>query len=132
MKKTVKKISAITATALMAVTVLAGSVSVASAKTGVATSPAAYTHVTKTAKDFKINAYGKTSYGYNWTYSTTNNVVKVKVNYDFKTHKYTFVLSGIKAGKATMRLDYFTSDNHYNSINLKISVDKNMNVTRLS
>lgn len=49
--------------------------------------------------------------------------LKVNVNYDFKTNKYTFNLTGKRAGTATYKLVYFTGDKTTKTITATINVD---------
>ena len=91
MKNTTKRFTTLAATALIAVSTLGAAAVTASAKSvDVQPSTTQYGVVkqVKNARAFKYNAYGKTSYGYDYTYKATNNNIDVKVNYDFKTNKY--------------------------------------------
>ena len=49
--------------------------------------------------------------------------LKINVNYDFKTNKYTFNLTGKRAGTATYKLVYFTGDKTTKTITATINVD---------
>ena len=49
--------------------------------------------------------------------------LKINVNYDFKTNKYTFNLTGKRAGTATHKLVYFTGDKTTKTITATINVD---------
>ena len=49
--------------------------------------------------------------------------LKINVNYDFKTNKYTFNLTGKRAGTATYKLVYFTGDKTTKAITATINVD---------
>ena len=93
MKNTTKRFTTLAATALIAVSTLGAAAVTASAKSvDVQPSTTQYGVVqqVKNARAFKYNAYGKTSYGYDYTYKATNNNLIVKVNYNFKAHKYEF------------------------------------------
>ena len=48
--------------------------------------------------------------------------LKINVNYDFKTNKYTFNLTGKRAGTATYKLVYFTGDKTTKTITATINV----------
>ncbi|MEQ2927038.1 hypothetical protein AAAY30_10095, partial [Ruminococcoides bili] len=49
--------------------------------------------------------------------------LKINVNYDFKTNKYTFNLTGKRAVTATYKLVYFTGDKTTKTITATINVD---------
>ena len=49
--------------------------------------------------------------------------LKINVNYDFKTNKYTFNLTGKRAVTATYKLVYFTGDKTTTTISATINVD---------
>ena len=85
----------------------------------------------KTAKAFKYYAYGKTSYGYDYTYKATNNNLVVKVNYNFKTNKYEFNVIGKKAGTVKLTLIWNVNDKKTDSATFTLNVDKNGNVTNM-
>ena len=74
---------------------------------------------------------GKTSYGYDWTYKTDNNNVKVKCKYDFKTNKYTFKIVGTAKGTNHFTLKYKTSDKKTVSVPMTFVVDAQKNIIRV-
>lgn len=84
-----------------------------------------------TAKNFVFKSTGKTSYGYDWTYSIDRTNVSVNCSYDFKTHQYTFNVKGLSAGKVNVKLMYKTSDKNWEIKSFVLNVDKNLNVTQV-
>ena len=134
MKNTTKRFTTLAATALIAVSTLGAAAVTASAKSvDVQPSTTQYGVVqqVKNARAFKYNAYGKTSYGYDYTYKATNNNIDVKVNYDFKTNKYEFNVLGKKAGNVQVTLIWNVNDKRTNSATFNLKVDKKGNVTAL-
>ena len=134
MKNTTKRFTTLAATALIAVSTLGTAAVTASAKSvDVQPSTTQYGIVqqVKNAKAFKYYAYGKTSYGYDYTYKATNNNIDVKVNYDFKTNKYEFNVLGKKAGNVRVTLIWNVNDKRTNSATFNLKVDKKGNVTAL-
>lgn len=129
--KTMRRLTAIVGTAIIAVSAMAATATMASEKE---LTPAATTITVQVAKAKSLTfiGCGETSYGYNWDYSANNDIAKVNVNYDFKTNKYTFNLTGKRAGTGTYKLVYFTSDKTTKSIAVTINVDAQGNVTRLA
>ena len=83
------------------------------------------------AKAYYFKAIGKTSYGYDWTYKTDNNNVKVKCKYDFKTNKYTFKIVGTAKGTNHFTLKYKTSDKKTVSVPMTFVVDAQKNIIRV-
>ena len=134
MKNTAKRFTTLAATALIAISTLGAAAVTASAK-GVDTQPSttqySATQQIKNAKAFKYYAYGKTSYGYDYTYKATNNNIDVKVNYDFKTNKYEFNVIGKKAGNVKLTLIWNVNDKKTDSATFTLNVDKNGNVTNM-
>ena len=134
MKNTTKRFTTLAATALIAVSTLGAAAVTASAKSVTATKvPVQYGIVqqVKKAKTFKYYAYGKTSYGYDYTYKATNNNLIVKVNYNFKAHKYEFNVIGKKAGTVKLTLIWNVNDKKTDSATFNLRVDKNGNVTNI-
>ena len=134
MKNTTKRFTTLAATALIAVSTLGAAAVTASAKSVTATkAPVQYGIVqqVKKAKTFKYYAYGKTSYGYDYTYKATNNNLIVKVNYNFKAHKYEFNVIGKKAGTVKLTLIWNVNDKKTDSATFNLRVDKNGNVTNM-
>ena len=134
MKNTTKRFTTLAATALIAVSTLGAAAVTASAKSVTATkAPVQYGIVqqVKNAKTFKYYAYGKTSYGYDYTYKATNNNIDVKVNYDFKTNKYEFNVLGKKAGNVQVTLIWNVNDKRTNSATFNLKVDNKANVNAL-
>ena len=134
MKNTTKRFTALAATALIAVSTLGAAAVTASAKSvDVQPSTTQYGVVqqVKNARAFKYNAYGKTSYGYDYTYKATNNNIDVKVNYDFKTNKYEFNVLGKKAGNVQVTLIWNVNDKRTNSATFNLKVDNKGNVNAL-
>ena len=134
MKNTTKRFTTLAATALIAVSTLGAAAVTASAKSvDVQPSTTQYGVVqqVKNARAFKYNAYGKTSYGYDYTYKATNNNIDVKVNYDFKTNKYEFNVLGKKAGNVQGTLIWNVNDKRTNSATFNLKVDNKGNVNAL-
>ena len=134
MKNTTKRFTTLAATALIAVSTLGAAAVTASAKSvDVQPSTTQYGVVqqVKNARAFKYNAYGKTSYGYDYTYKATNNNLIVKVNYNFKAHKYEFNVIGKKAGTVKLTLIWNVNDKKTDSATFNLRVDKNGNVTNM-
>ena len=134
MKNTTKRFTTLAATALIAVSTLGAAAVTASAKSvDVQPSTTQYGIVqqVKNAKTFKYYAYGKTSYGYDYTYKATNNNLIVKVNYNFKAHKYEFNVIGKKAGTVKLKLIWNVNDKKTDSATFNLRVDKNGNVTNI-
>ena len=134
MKNTTKRFTTLAATALIAVSTLGAAAVTASAMSvDVQPSTTQYGVVqqVKNARAFKYNAYGKTSYGYDYTYKATNNNIDVKVNYDFKTNKYEFNVLGKKAGNVQVTLIWNVNDKRTNSATFNLKVDNKGNVNAL-
>ena len=134
MKNTTKRFTTLAATALIAVSTLGAAAVTASAMSvDVQPSTTQYGIVqqVKNAKAFKYYAYGKTSYGYDYTYKATNNNLIVKVNYNFKAHKYEFNVIGKKAGTVKLTLIWNVNDKKTDSATFNLRVDKNGNVTNI-
>ena len=74
---------------------------------------------------------GKTSYGYDWTYSGGGGIVNVSCNYDFNNHQYDFVLTGVSEGTSPITLYYYTADGQQMPVPMMINVDSNLNVTQI-
>ena len=134
MKNTTKRFTTLAATALIAVSTLGAAAVTASAK-GVDAKPSTTQYgivqQVKKAKTFKYYAYGKTSYGYDYTYKATNNNLIVKVNYNFKAHKYEFNVIGKKAGTVKLTRIWNVNDKKTDSATFNLRVDKNGNVTNI-
>ena len=134
MKNTTKRFTTLAATALIAISTLGAAAVTASAK-GVDAKPSTTQYgivqQVKNAKAFKYYAYGKTSYGYDYTYKATNNNLIVKVNYNFKAHKYEFNVIGKKAGIVKLTLIWNVNDKKTDSETFTLNVDKNGNVTNM-
>lgn len=82
------------------------------------------------AKSYIFKAAGKTTEGYDWTYKTDNNNVKVKCSYDFKNNKYTFKITGTAYGLNHFTLKYKTSDTKWVSEKMTLFVDSRNNIMR--
>ena len=82
------------------------------------------------AKSYVFKATGKTSEGYDWTYKTDYNNVKVKCKYDFTAHKYTFKITGTSYGLNRFTLKYKTSDSKWVSVKMTLFVDSENNIMR--
>lgn len=134
MKNTTKRFTTLAATALIAISTLGAAAVTASAKSVDAkpsTTQYGIVQQVKNAKTFKYYAYGKTSYGYDYTYKATNNNLIVKVNYNFKAHKYEFNVIGKKAGTVKLTLIWNVNNKKTDSATFNLRVDKNGNVTNM-
>ena len=74
-------------------------------------------------------ANGKTSYGYNWTYSGGGGIVDVKCKYNFDTEQYDFTVTGLSEGVSDLTLIYYTWDDNTVSKNMTIKVGSDLSVT---
>lgn len=92
--------------------------------------PEKTTKLNQFAKAYYFKAAGKTSKGYDWTYKTDTNNVKVKCKYDFTSHKYTFKITGAKYGLNHFTLKYKTSDTKWGSVKMTLFVDSEKNIMR--
>lgn len=92
--------------------------------------PATTSKLNTFAKAYTFKATGKTSKGYDWTYKTDYNNVKVKCSYDFTAHKYTFKITGTKYGLNHFTLKYKTSDTKWVSVKMTLFVDSEKNIMR--
>ncbi len=84
------------------------------------------------AKAYYFKALGKSKQGYNWTYKTNNDIVKVKCKYDFTAHKYTFKLVGTAKGTAKLTLKYRKDDKTVVKVPMTIKVDAQKNIMRVA
>lgn len=84
------------------------------------------------AKAYCFKALGKSKQGYNWTYKTNNDIVKVKCKYDFTAHKYTFKLVGTAKGTAKLTLKYRKDDKTVVKVPMTIKVDAQKNIMRVA
>ncbi|MBR1749259.1 MAG: hypothetical protein IJ740_00055 [Ruminococcus sp.] len=92
--------------------------------------PEKTTKLNKFAKAYTFKATGKTSKGYDWTYKTDYNNLKVKCKYDFTAHKYTFTITGTKYGLNHFTLKYKTSDTKWLSVKMTLFVDSEKYIMR--
>ncbi|MBQ3329703.1 MAG: hypothetical protein IJG87_00825 [Ruminococcus sp.] len=83
-----------------------------------------------TGNSIHYTASGSTSYGYDWTYSGGGGIVDVSCNYDFDTHQYDFVITGLSEGTTNLTLYYNTADGVQQPVNMTVSVDSNLNVSQ--
>lgn len=84
----------------------------------------------KTGTPLHYYANGKTSYGFDWTYKTDNNIVSVSCNYNFNTQQYDFSIYGAAPGTAHITLYYNTADNVQVPVPMTVTVDSSLNVTQ--
>ncbi len=94
--------------------------------------PEKTTKLNQFAKAYYFKATGKPSKGYDWTYKTDCNNVKVKCKYDFTAHKYTFKITGTSYGLNHFTLKYKTSDTKWESVKMTLFVDSEKNIMRTS
>ena len=92
--------------------------------------PATTSKLNTFAKSYTFKATGKTTYGYDWTYKTNYNNVKVNCSYDFTAHKYTFKITGTKYGLNHFALKYKTSDTKWVSVKMTLFVDSEKYIMR--
>lgn len=76
-------------------------------------------------------AYGSTSTGYNWTYSSYGIVVDITCKYHFDQGMYDFIITGTEPGTTEFTLIYYTGDDETVSVPMRVSVDENLKVTRI-
>ena len=76
------------------------------------------------------NAYGKTSYGFDWTYNADNSNVSIACNYNFSKQQYDFIIYGAAPGTTHLTLYYNTDDNTQAPVQLTVNVDNNLNATQ--
>lgn len=81
-------------------------------------------------KAYNFSAAGKTKKGYDWTYKTDKDNIKVACKYDFKAHKYNFTLTGKSKGTANFTLMYKTNDKTWKKVPMKLTVDAKKNIMR--
>ena len=74
-------------------------------------------------------AYGKTSYGFDWTYNADNSCFMLRCDYNFNQQQYDFQFYGVTPGTAHVTLYYNTDDNVQVPVYLTVNVDSNLNVT---
>lgn len=84
-----------------------------------------------TGNSIHYTASGSTSYGYDWTYSGGSGIVSVECNYDFDSHQYDFVITGLSEGTTNLTLYYNTADGEQQPVNMTVSVDSNLNVSQI-
>ncbi|MBQ9516298.1 MAG: hypothetical protein IJR57_09340 [Ruminococcus sp.] len=84
----------------------------------------------KTGNALHYNANGKTSYGFDWTYSADNGNFVLACNYNFDRRQYDFSFYGVTPGTAHVTLYYNTDDNVKVPVNLTVIVDNDLNVTQ--
>ncbi len=92
--------------------------------------PEKTTKLNQFAKAYYFKAAGRSSKGYDWTYKTDCNNVKVKCKYDFTAHKYTFKITGKSYGLNHFTLKYKTSDTKWTSVKMTLFVDSEKNIMR--
>lgn len=85
-----------------------------------------------TGKAVHVTASGQTSYGFNWTCSCDNQNYVISCNYNFSKHQYDFVIFGKEPGVSNITILYNTSDNTRQPEKVRLSVDNQLNATRLS
>ena len=73
-----------------------------------------------TGNSIHYTANGSTSYGYDWTYSGGGGIVSVSCNYNFDTHQYDFVITGVAPGTTTLTLYYNTADGVQQPVNMTV------------
>jgi len=79
-----------------------------------------------------VQAFGKTSYGFNWTCSCDNQNYVISCNYNFSKNMYDFVIFGKEPGHSNISIYYNTGDTVRQAENVHLFVDNNLNATRLA
>ena len=74
-------------------------------------------------------ANGKTSYGFDWTYTCDNCNFLLRCDYNFNQQQYDFQFYGKTPGTSHVVLYYNTDDNVQVPVNLTVTVDDALNVT---
>ena len=82
-----------------------------------------------TGNPYVYYAYGKTSYGFDWTYSADNSNFVLRCDYNFDRQQYNFQFYGTAPGTANVTLYYNTDDNTQVPVNMTIVVDDSLNAT---
>ena len=75
-------------------------------------------------------AYGKTSYGYDWTYSGGAGVVSITCKYNFQNQQYDFIITGTNPGTTGFILYYNADDNQQISVPMSVTVSSDLKVTQ--
>jgi len=75
-------------------------------------------------------ANGKTSYGFDWSYSADNGNFVLACNYNFAKQQYDFTFYGTQPGVAHVTVYYNTDDDTQVPVQLALNVDDNLNVTQ--
>ena len=83
----------------------------------------------KTGTPAHYYANGKTSYGFDWTYSADNNNFVIRCDYNFNQQQYDFQFYGTAPGTAHLTVYYNTDDNTKVPVNLTLNVDNSLNAT---
>ncbi len=91
----------------------------------------AYHHFSQYSNDFQYECYGRTDYGYDWTYSIDSCNVTVNCDYNFSNNKYTFTVKGVKSGYVNAVLKYVNMQNQWVKVPMVFYVDNNLNVSRI-
>ena len=76
-------------------------------------------------------ASGKTTEGYNWTYSSYGTTVDITCKYDFGQNRYDFIITGTSPGTTSFTLVYYAADDQPVSVPMTVSVDESLRVTQI-
>lgn len=82
-----------------------------------------------TGNPYLFYANGKTSYGFDWTYSADNSNFVLRCDYNFDRQQYNFQFYGTAPGTANVTLCYNIDDNTQVPVSMTIVVDDNLNAT---
>ena len=82
------------------------------------------------AKAYVFTCKGQTKKGYDWDYTADRNNIKVKCNYNFKTHTYTFKYTGTAKGTTHMNFKYRANDKTWVKVPMTLKVDAQKNIMR--
>ena len=66
---------------------------------------------------------------YDWTYSGSSDNAAINCSYDPDSNVYRFTAEGVHAGTENIELMYKESDDKWNTVDLTLHVDKELNVT---
>ncbi len=84
------------------------------------------------SKGKEIPIFNCTSSGvsdYDWTYSGSSDNAAINCSYDPDSNVYRFTAEGVHAGTENVELMYKQSDDKWNTVDLTLHVDKELNVT---
>ena len=92
--------------------------------------PASTNKLNTLAKAYTFTCKGQTKKGYDWDYTADRNNIKVKCDYNFKTHTYTFKFTGTAKGTTQMNFKYRANDKTWVKVPMTFKVDAQKNIMR--